>query len=157
VDNTGEEEAEGGYAKAASADYARRQQEAVNNSLFKADLVITTAMVPGRTSPVLITEDQVKQMKNGAVIIDLAAAQGGNCELSKLNKTVIKHGVKIFGATIAPESVSTNASDLFAKNLYNYLVHLTDGKNFKWDLEDQITDETLIVYNGEIRKNGKSE
>ncbi|NNK83313.1 MAG: Re/Si-specific NAD(P)(+) transhydrogenase subunit alpha [Flavobacteriaceae bacterium] len=157
VDNTGEEEAEGGYAKAASDDYKRRQQEAVNASLFKADLVITTAMVPGRRSPVLITEEQVKQMKNGAVIIDLAAAQGGNCELSKLNKRVVKHGVKIFGATIAPESVSTNASDLFAKNLYNYLVHLTDENGFKWDLEDQITDGTLIVFNGEIRKNGKTE
>lgn len=157
VDNEGEEKAEGGYAKAASEDYAKRQQEAVNESLFKADLVITTAMVPGRTSPVLITEEQVKQMKNGAVIIDLAAAQGGNCELSKMNKAVIKHGVKIFGTTISPESVSTNASDLYAKNMYNYLVHLTEGGQFKWDLEDEITDETLIVHNGEIRKNGKTE
>lgn len=157
VDNTGEEESEGGYAKAASEDYAKRQQEAVNASLFKADLVITTAMVPGRRSPILITEEQVKQMKNGAVIIDLAAAQGGNCELSKLNKPVIKHGVKIFGATIAPESVSTNASDLFAKNLYNFIIHLTEGNEFKWDLKDEITDETLIVFNGEIRHNGKTE
>jgi len=155
VDNTGEE-SEGGYAKEASEDYARRQKEAVDASLFKADLVITTAMVPGRKSPVLITEDQVKQMKNGAVIIDLAAAQGGNCELSKLNKPVVKHGVKIFGATIAPESVSTNASDLFAKNLYNYIVHLTEGDAFKWDLEDEITNDTLIVLNGDIRQNGKS-
>ena len=157
VDNTGEEEAEGGYAKEASADYAKRQQEAVDKSLFKADLVITTAMVPGRTSPVLITEDQVKQMKNGAVIIDLAARQGGNCALSKLNKPVVKYGVKIFGTTISPESVSTNASDLYAKNMYNYLVHLTDGNEFKWDLEEEITDETVIVYNGEIRQNGKTE
>jgi len=156
VDNEGEE-SEGGYAKEASADYAKRQQEAVNKSLFQADLVITTAMVPGRTSPVLIKEDQVKQMKNGAVIIDLAAAQGGNCELSKFNKQVIKHGVKIFGTTIAPESVSTNASDLYAKNMYNYLVHLTEGNKFKWDLEEQITDETVIVFNGEIRQNGKTE
>jgi NAD(P) transhydrogenase subunit alpha len=155
VDNTGEE-SEGGYAKEASEDYARRQKEAVDASLFKADLVITTAMVPGRRSPVLITKDQVEQMKNGAVIIDLAAAQGGNCELSKLNKKVVKHGVKIFGATIAPESVSTNASDLFAKNLYNYIIHLTDGNQFKWELEEEITNDTLIVYNGEIRQNGKS-
>jgi NAD(P) transhydrogenase subunit alpha len=155
VDNTGEE-SEGGYAKEASEDYARRQKEAVDASLFKADLVITTAMVPGRRSPVLITKEQVEQMKNGAVIIDLAAAQGGNCELSKLNKKVVKHGVKIFGATIAPESVSTNASDLFAKNLYNYIIHLTDGNQFKWELEEEITNETLIVYNGEIRQNGKS-
>lgn len=154
VDNNGEE-SEGGYAKVASEDYAKRQKEAVNNSLFKADLVITTAMVPGRLSPVLITKDQVEQMQNGAVIIDLAAAQGGNCELSALNKTVVKHGVKIVGTTIAPESVSTNASDLYAKNTFNYLMHLTDGNQFKWDLEEQITDETLIVHNGKIRQNGK--
>ncbi|MBT8384351.1 MAG: Re/Si-specific NAD(P)(+) transhydrogenase subunit alpha [Bacteroidia bacterium] len=154
----GETEAsEGGYAKEASEDYLRRQKEAVNNSLFKADLVITTAMVPGRRSPVLITEEQVKQMKNGAVIIDLAAAQGGNCELSKFNKPVVKHGVKIFGTTIAPESVSTNASDLFAKNMYNYLLHLIEGNQFKWDIKEEITDETLIVHNGKIRQNGKTE
>ena len=156
VDNEGEE-SEGGYAKVASEDYAKRQKEAVNESLFKADLVITTAMVPGRRSPVLITKKQVEQMKNGAVIIDLAAAQGGNCELSKMNKTVFKNGVKIIGTNISPESVSTNASDLYAKNMYNYILHLTEGNQFKWDLEEQITDETLIVFNGEIRQNGKTE
>ncbi|MDC1226583.1 Re/Si-specific NAD(P)(+) transhydrogenase subunit alpha [Algibacter sp.] len=155
VDNNGEE-SEGGYAKEASADYAQRQKEAVDKSLFKADLVITTAMIPGRQSPVLITEEQVEHMRNGAVIIDLAAAQGGNCELSKMNKTVIKHGVKIIGTTIAPESVSTNASDLYAKNTFNYIVHLTEGHTFKWDLEEAITNDTLIVLNGEIRQNGKS-
>ncbi len=154
VDNSGEQESEGGYAKEASEDYARRQKEAVDASLFKADLVITTAMVPGRKSPVLITEEQVKQMKNGAVIIDLAAAQGGNCELSKINKPVLKHGVKIFGTTIAPESVSTNASDLYAKNMFNFLVHLTNEDcEFNWDLEEEITDGTLIVHEGKIKKN----
>lgn len=156
VDNNGEDTG-GVYAKVASEDYAKRQKEAVDKSLFKADLVITTAMVPGRTSPVLIREDQVKKMQNGAVIIDLAAAQGGNCELSVMNKTIVKHGVKIIGTTIAPQSVSTNASDLYAKNMFNYLVHLTEEGKFKWDLEDQITDETLIVYNGKIRQNGKVE
>jgi len=147
-----EEASEKGYAKAASEDYARKQREAVNKSLFQADLVITTAMVPGRKSPILITTEQVDQMKNGAVIIDLAAAQGGNCELSKMNKTVIRNGVKIIGTTIAPESVATNASDLYAQNMFNYLSYLTEDNAFKWDLEDEITDETLIVYKGEIRK-----
>ncbi len=141
-----------GYAKAASPEYAKKQKEAVDKSLFKADLVITTAMVPGRKSPVLITQDQVKQMKNGAVIIDLAAAQGGNCELSKFNKPVVKNGVKIFGTTIAPESVSTNASDLYAKNMFNFIMFLTENNAFKYDLEDEITDETLIVKDGVIRK-----
>ncbi len=152
VDNTGEE-SEGGYAKEASEDYARRQKEAVDKSLFDADLVITTAMIPGRKSPVLITEEQVKQMKNGAVIIDLAAAQGGNCEVSKMNKTVIAHGVKVIGTTISPESVSTNASDLYAKNMFNFLMHLTEDNKFKWELEEEITNGTLIVQDGKIRKN----
>jgi NAD(P) transhydrogenase subunit alpha len=155
VENTGEK-SEGGYAQVASEDYVRRQKEAVNKSLFQADLVITTAMVPGRKSPVLITEEQVKQMKNGAVIIDLAAAQGGNCELSKMNKTIIEHGVKIIGTTIAPESVSTNASDLYAKNMFNFINHLTENNEFKWELEEEITDDTLIVQNGTIRKNGNT-
>ncbi len=156
VDNEGEK-SEGGYAKEASKDYAKRQKEAVNKSLFKADLVITTAMVPGRKSPVLISEEQVKQMKNGAVIIDLASAQGGNCEVSKMNKTVIKYGVKVIGTNISPETVSTNASDLYAKNMYNFIMHLTKDNQFKWKLEDEITDKTLIIHEGKIRKNGKTE
>lgn len=146
----------GVYAKVASEDYARRQREALNKSLFEADLVITTAMVPGRKSPILITKEQVKQMKNGAVIIDLAAAQGGNCELSKMNKIVRKNGVKIIGTSISPESVSTNASELFAKNMYNFIIHLTEDSLFKWDFEEEITDATLIVYKGKIRQNGKT-
>jgi len=145
-------ESEHGYAKEASEDYIRRQKEAVNKSLYKADLVITTAGIPGKKSPLLITKEQVLNMKNGAVIIDLAAAQGGNCEISQLNKTVTLNGVKVIGTSIAPESVSTNASELYAKNMYNFIKHLTKDTNLKWDIEEQITDETLIVHNGTIRK-----
>lgn len=144
------------YAKVASEEYARRQKEAVNKSLFRADLVITTAMVPGRKSPVLIDEDQVRQMKNGSVIIDLAADQGGNCAYSKMNKIVIKNGVKIIGTTMSPESVSTNASELFGKNMYNYINHLTKETQFQFDMEDEITNATLIIQNGTIRQNGKT-
>ncbi|MFC2109244.1 Re/Si-specific NAD(P)(+) transhydrogenase subunit alpha [Bacteroidota bacterium] len=151
VDNEGEE-SEGGYAKEASEDYAKRQKEAVNKSLFQADLVITTANIPGRKAPVLITEEQVSQMKNGAVIIDLAAAQGGNCEVSVMSKTVVKNGVKVIGTTIAPESVSTNASELYAKNMFNFINHLTEDNKFKWELEEEITEGTLIVKDGEIRQ-----
>ncbi|WP_296635431.1 NAD(P) transhydrogenase subunit alpha [Polaribacter sp.] len=147
VENTGEE-SEGGYAKEASEDYVKRQKEAVNKSLFQADLVITTANIPGRKAPTLITEEQVKQMKKGAVIIDLAAAQGGNCEVSKLHETVVLNGVKVLGTTMSPESVSTNASELYAKNVYNFITHLTEELKFKWDLEEEITYETLIVKDG---------
>jgi NAD(P) transhydrogenase subunit alpha len=152
VDNEGEA-SEGGYAKEASDDYAKRQKEAVDKSLFQADLVITTANIPGRKAPVLITKEQVAQMKNGAVIIDLAAAQGGNCELSKLNETVLVNGVKVLGTTIAPESVATNASELYAKNMYNFITHLTEDNQFKWDLEEEITKGTLIVKDGSVLTN----
>jgi len=156
VENKGAE-SEGGYAKEASEEFEQKQKEAVNKSLFQADLVITTANIPGKKAPVLISEEQVFQMKNGAVIIDLAATQGGNCEVSVLNQTIVKNGVKVIGTSIAPESVSTNASELYAKNVYNFILHLTENLNFKWDLEEEITDETLIVHNGKIRKNGKTE
>ncbi len=147
------EVSEGGYAKEASEDYKRRQKEAVEASLFKADLVITTAMIPGRKAPVLISAEQVSKMKKGAIIIDLAANTGGNCELSEPNSTVVKHGVKIIGTAMAPYSVATNASDLFAKNIYNFVKLLATSKEgFKWDLEDEITEATLIIKEGEIRK-----
>ncbi|MBS3993191.1 MAG: Re/Si-specific NAD(P)(+) transhydrogenase subunit alpha [Bacteroidetes bacterium] len=152
VDNTGETSV-GGYATEASEDYARRQKEAVNESLAKADLVITTAFVPGRKAPTLISKEQVEMMKNGAVIIDLAGGQGGNCELGKLNETVIHNGVKIISTTNSPESVSTNASELFGKNIYNFVMHLTNENKMKWELEEEITDGTLIVHEGKIRKN----
>ncbi len=152
VDNTGETSV-GGYATEASEDYARRQKEAVNDSLAKADLVITTAFVPGRKAPTLISKEQVELMKNGAVIIDLAGGQGGNCELGKLNETVIHNGVKIISTTNSPESVSTNASELFGKNIYNFVMHLTGDNKMKWELEEEITDGTLIVHEGKIRKN----
>jgi NAD(P) transhydrogenase subunit alpha len=152
VDNTGETSV-GGYATEASDDYAARQKEAVNASLAKADLVITTAFVPGRKAPILITKEQVELMKNGAVIIDLASGQGGNCEVSKLNETIIHKGVKVIGRTNSPESVSTNASELFGKNIYNFVIHLTEESKLKWDLNDEITTGTLIVQEGKKLKN----
>jgi proton-translocating NAD(P)+ transhydrogenase subunit alpha len=146
------EDNEGVYAKEASDEFKQKQKEAVEKSLFNADLVITTALIPGRRAPILITKDQVHKMKNGAVIIDLAAGQGGNCEASKLNKIVKVNGVKVIGTIMSPESVSTNASELFGKNIYNFLVHLTDENGFKWELDEEITDGTLIVYQGQNRK-----
>lgn len=143
---------EAGYAKEASEDYARRQKEAVNKSLFQADLVITTALVPGRKAPVLISEEQVKQMKLGSVIVDMAVEQGGNCEVSELGTTVEKYGVRIMGVPNLPSTLATNASELYAKNVMTFLLHLADGEGFKWELDEEITDGTLIVHNGEVRK-----
>ncbi|HQX45219.1 MAG: Re/Si-specific NAD(P)(+) transhydrogenase subunit alpha [Saprospiraceae bacterium] len=143
---------EGGYAKEVTAEYLAKQKEAVNKSLFLADLVITTALVMGRKAPVLITEDQVKQMKFGSVIVDMAAEQGGNCELTEPDKVVIKHGVKIVGITNLASTMATNASELYAKNVQNLLQHLSDKEGFKWDLEEEITKGTLIVHQGKVLK-----
>jgi len=141
---------EGGYAKEVSAEYLQKQKEAVNKSLFQADLVITTALVMGKKAPVLITEEQVKQMKLGAVIVDMAIEQGGNCEASELGKTIVKHGVKIIGQANLPSTLANNASELYAKNVYNLLMHLATKDGFKWELEEEITKGTLIAHQGQI-------
>lgn len=143
---------EGGYAKEVSADYLQKQKEAVNKSLFMADLVITTALVIGKKAPVLITEEQVKQMKLGAVIVDMAVEQGGNCELSELNKTVVKHGVTLVGQSNLPSTLPQNASELYAKNIQNLLTHLATKDGFKNEMEEEITKGTLITKDGVILK-----
>ncbi len=141
---------EGGYAKEVSQDYLLKQKEAVDKSLFQADLVITTALVMGKKAPVLITEEQVKKMKLGSVIVDMAVEQGGNCELSELDKTVVKHGVILIGQSNLPATLPTNASELYAKNIYNLLTHLATRDGFKWEMEEEITRGTLITHQGKI-------
>ncbi|MBK8449614.1 MAG: Re/Si-specific NAD(P)(+) transhydrogenase subunit alpha [Saprospiraceae bacterium] len=141
---------EGGYAKEVTEEYLAKQKEAVNKSLFLADLVITTALVPGKKAPVLIRAEQVQQMKYGSVIVDMAAEQGGNCELTQEGKVVVENGVKIVGLTNLPSSLATNASELYAKNVINLFVHLASKDGFKNDLEEEITKATLIVQNGKI-------
>ncbi len=142
---------EGGYAKEVSAEYLAKQKEAVNKSLFQADLVITTALVMGKKAPVLITEEQVKQMKLGSVIVDMAVEQGGNCALSELDKVVVKHGVTLVGIANLPSTLATNASELYAKNIQNLLNHLATKEGFKFDLQEEITDKTLITHEGASR------
>ncbi len=148
---TGQTEvSEGGYAKEQSAEFLQKQKEAVNKSLFDADLVITTALVQGAKAPVLIKEDQIKQMKRGAVIVDMAVEKGGNVELSRPDETVEKYGVKIIGKTNLPSTLATNASELYAKNLYNFITFMADKDHFKFDLEEEITRGTLLVKEGNI-------
>ncbi len=137
---------EGGYAKEVSADYLAKQKEAVNKSLAQADLVITTALVAGKKAPVLITEDQVNLMKLGSVIVDMAVEQGGNCALSELDKTVTVNGVTIVGQGNLPSTLAQNASELYAKNIYNFLTHLSTKDGMKWEMEEEITKGTLITH-----------
>ncbi len=141
---------EGGYAKEVTAEYLAKQKEAVNKSLFNADLVITTALIPGKKAPLLISGEQVQKMKYGAVIVDMAAEQGGNCELTQDGKIITSHGVKIVGINNLASSLATNASELYAKNVYNLLMHLATKDGFKNEREEEITLATLIVDNGKI-------
>lgn len=135
---------EGGYAKDVSAEFLQKQKEAVEKSLFQADLVITTALVRGGKAPVLITEEQVAKMKYGAVIVDMAVEQGGNCGISEAGKVVEKNGVKIIGALNLPSRLATNASELYAKNIQNLFQHLCGENGFKWELDEEITKGCLI-------------
>lgn len=141
---------EGGYAKEVSQEYLEKQKAAVNKSLFQADLVITTALVMGKKAPLLINTDQVKKMKYGSVIVDMAAEQGGNCELTEAGKIITCDGVKIIGNTNLASNLATNASDLYAKNVFNLLTHLANNEKFYMDMEEEITKASWIIHNGSI-------
>ncbi len=144
---------EGGYVKGVSDDFLKAQQELVTKHVADADLVITTALIPGKKAPVLVTEDMVKKMKFGSVIVDMAVEQGGNCVLSELNKTVVKHGVTLIGESNIPSLLPLNATDLYAKNIQTFLLHLATKDGFKWEMDEEITKGSLIVHNGKSMKN----
>lgn len=140
---------EGGYVKGVSEEFLKMQQELVAKHVKEADIVITTALIPGRKAPVLVTEEMVKSMRFGSVIVDMAVEQGGNVVGSELNKTIQKNGVTIIGEGNLPSLLPMNASDLYAKNVQTFLYHLSDSNAFKWELEEEITKGSLIVYKGE--------
>lgn len=139
---------EGGYVKGVSEEFLKMQQELVGKHVREADIVITTALIPGRKAPVLVTEEMVKSMKFGSVIVDMAVESGGNVVGSESNKTVVKNGVTILGESNIPSLLPMNASDLYAKNIATFLLHLADKDNFKWEMEEEITKGSLIVHNG---------
>jgi H+-translocating NAD(P) transhydrogenase subunit alpha len=141
---------EGGYVKNVSEDFLKRQQALIAKHISEADLVITTALIPGRKAPVLITEEMVKNMRMGSVIVDMAVAQGGNCVVSEVNKTVVKYGVTIIGESNLPSLLPLNASELYAKNIQAFLLHLATKDGFKWELNEEITKGSLIVHEGKI-------
>ena len=141
---------EGGYVKNVSEAFLKRQQALIGKHISEADLVITTALIPGRKAPVLVTEDMVKSMKMGSVIVDMAVGQGGNCTLSEVNKNVVKHGVTIIGESNLPSLLPLNASELYAKNIQAFLMHLATKEGLKWEMEEEITKGSLMVHNGKI-------
>ena len=150
-------ETAGGYAREMSDDYKRRQGELVHQRALVADIIITTALIPGRPAPVLINEDTVKEMKPGSVIVDMAVEAGGNCPLSELNKTVVKHGVSLIGIANIPGLVAADSSSLYARNLLNFLNLMLDVESgeFKLDREDEIIAGTLVCIDGEVVSNVK--
>ena len=143
---------EGGYAKEMPPEYFEKQKKVVAEHITKQDIVITTALIPGRPAPVLITEDMVKSMKPGSVIVDLAVEAGGNCPLSELGKVVEKHGVLIVGHENVPGRLAEDASSLYGRNLLNFLTPLVDAesKALKIDWEDEIITGTLVTRDGKV-------
>jgi len=139
---------EGGYVKGVSEEFLKMQQELVSKHVKEADIVITTALIPGKKAPVLVTEEMVKSMRFGSVIVDMAVEQGGNVVGSELNKNVQKHGVTIIGEGNLPSLLPMNASDLYAKNMVTLLYHLADKDKFKWEMDEEITKGSLIVHRG---------
>jgi len=147
-------ETAGGYAREMSEDYKRRQAELIHARAVASDIVITTALIPGRPAPVLIKEDTVKAMKPGSVIVDMAVEAGGNCPLSELDKIVVKHGVNIIGIANLPALVAADASALYARNLLNFLNLMLDAKTGALNInrEDEIIAGTMVCMNGEVIK-----
>ncbi|MCB1193540.1 MAG: Re/Si-specific NAD(P)(+) transhydrogenase subunit alpha [Leptospiraceae bacterium] len=150
----------GGYAVEQSEDYMKRQKEALHKSIAKSDVVISTALIPGRKAPIIITEQMVKDMKPGSVIVDLAAVMGGNCELTENNKTVVKHDVTIIGNSNLQGTVPFDASKMYGKNVINFLKlfaipdKATKEVKLVFDFEDEIIAGTVTAHDGAIRHQG---
>jgi len=155
-----EEDAEdaGGYAKEVSEEYKQKQAELIAEHAAKSDIVITTALIPGRPAPVLVSGEVVKAMKPGSVIVDMAAGMAadgvsGNCPLTELDKTVIKHGVTLIGESNIPSLVAADASQLYARNLLNFLMLMSEGEGvLNTLLEDEIIEAAVLCRGGEFLK-----
>ncbi|MCP4895512.1 MAG: Re/Si-specific NAD(P)(+) transhydrogenase subunit alpha [bacterium] len=148
--DTGEAEDAGGYAKELGEDFYAKQREMMLKVVAESDVVITTAAIPGKKAPTLVTTEMVDGMRPGSVIVDLAAERGGNCELTKPGETVEHKNVKIIGPMNIPAAVPYHASQMYAKNVLTFLQHLLDEGELKLDLEDEITAGTLVTYEGKV-------
>jgi NAD(P) transhydrogenase subunit alpha len=143
-------EAKTGYAQAQSEEFYQKQRELMGKAIAAADVVITTALVPGKRAPILITEEMVQGMRPGSIVVDLASEQGGNCALTEPGKEVVKHGVLISGLTNLPSMVPHHASQMYARTVTNYLMHLLKDGQLKLDLEDELTRGPLVTRDGQV-------
>jgi NAD(P) transhydrogenase subunit alpha len=131
-----------------SAEFLARQKKLIEDKIKDADLVITTALVMGKKSPILVTEEMVKSMKTGSVIVDMAVESGGNCEISEINKIVVKHGVTLVGESNLPAMLPVNASLLYSTNISTLLLHLSNKDGLNLDFEEEITRGSVITHEG---------
>lgn len=141
---------EGGYAKELSEDQHEKELEAIGRALKDIDVVVTTALIPGRPAPLLITEEMLKRMKPGSVVVDLAAETGGNCAGTEAGREVIKHDVKILGTLNIPASMPQDASRMFARNMQTFLAGITKDGELNLDWEDEIVSGTCITHEGKV-------
>jgi len=149
TEGSGDEE---GYAVEMGEEFYRQQRKEMGRVVPESDVVITTAAIPGRPAPELVSSEMVAEMDDGSVIVDLAAADGGNCEPTRADETVDHEGVTVFGPTNLPATVPHTASQLFANNLYNFLDHLLEDGDLAVDTDDEIVDSTLLTHDGTIRR-----
>ncbi len=149
-----EAEGAGGYAKELSDEQHKRELELIHAHVKNADVVISTALIPGRPAPVLITEAMVRDMKPGAVVVDLAAEMGGNCELTEMGRTIERHGVTVLGPLNIPASMAGHASQMYAKNLSAFLAQLIKDGSLNLDFDDEIIGGTCITHEGRVVHEG---
>ncbi len=143
-------ETKGGYAQEMGEEFYRKQRELMTRVVAESDVVVTTAAIPGKKSPVLVPADAVAKMAPGSVIVDLAAERGGNCELTKAGQTVVEHGVTILGPLNLPSEIPQHASQMYAKNITTFLLNLVKDKQLQINLEDEIIRDTLICRDGQV-------
>lgn len=148
--DTAQAQAAGGYAKELTDETIRRQRELMLHAVAANDVVITTAAIPGKQAPTLVTTEMVEAMAPGSVIVDLAAERGGNCQLTRPGETVVHRGVTILGPDNLPATVPYHASQMYAKNISTFLLHLAKGGQIQWNLDDEITRETLVARDGQV-------
>jgi NAD(P) transhydrogenase subunit alpha len=152
VEGAADASSSGGYAVEQSEDYKRRQKEAIAKFAEKADIIITTALIPGKKAPILITKEMVESMRQGSVIVDLAAVMGGNCEVTVNDKTIVHNGITVIGNSNLPSTQPMDASKMYAKNILNFLkLFVNKEKQFSINLEDEIINTCMIADAGQIR------
>jgi NAD(P) transhydrogenase subunit alpha len=147
---SGDAEDKGGYAKEMDEEFLAKQRELMMKVVAENDVVITTAAVPGKKSPILVTEEMVKGMQPGSVIVDLAAERGGNCELTKPGETVVYNDVKIVGPLNMPAMVPYHASQMYARNVFTFIQNLVKDGEIKLDMEDEIIRDSLVTRDGDV-------